>query len=301
MHQLKDYWKTPTGKIIILGGGGLAGMLSLCFVFTICSAIGSLGDSRQVANLESTPITQNTAAPPSTATPLPTEPLQPTELPEPTATPMPTATPKPTFTSLPTPTPDRCSVEVEQVGSSEPGYVGVQGYVVERDPPGDEYASLPSYPWGVPLLEQVGPNLWEEGDETLPHKTPVEVLEQHLKHQWRYQYSGFLVVKSLEDSKEYRIDHHNFTPTDYWNCPPHLAVKYSSFVARVKEDVKPVNKDGKWEDMGEQQEVFCTGIPGIGSDQWVENGVECFMYKQYRLGFGGVIHIFPSASLEIVY
>jgi hypothetical protein len=205
-----------------------------------------------------------------------------------------------TFTSKSTPISDPCTVEVKQEGRNEPEYVGLQGYIIESYP--DYYSdALPSYPWGVSLLEQVGPDLWEKGTQILPHKTPVVVLLQFLTHEGFGRYSGFLVIKSLEDSKEYRVDHHNFTPIDYWNCPVHQAIKYSSFVARVKGDVRPVNRDGQWEEMGEQKEVFCNGTPGIESDRWVENGVECLMYKQYKYGFEGVVHIFPANSLEIVY
>ncbi len=322
MHQLKDFWGTTIGKITILGGGSLLGVVSICFVCTICSAIGSLNGSQEVADIESQstvqselatlptqptatslptdlvqPTTQSELATQSTAPPLPAEPVQPTDTLEPAATSMPTATPEPTFTLEPTP--DTCTVEVKQEGRSEPEYVRVQGYVIESYP-GNYDDALPSYPWGVPILEQVGPDLWEEGEETLSHKTPVVVLEQHLKHEGFGRYSGFLVVKTLDNS-EYRIDHYNFAPTDYWNCSPHQAVRYSSFIARVKEGVKPVNRDGEWVEMGEQKEVFCNGTPGIETDGFVENGVECLMYKEYIKGFGGVKHIFPSDSLEITY
>ena len=209
MNQLKEFWSTTTGKITILGGGGLVGVLSLCFFCTICSMIiGPLNDSRQVANVENQPTVQNGSTSLPTATPLPTEPILPTETPELTATPIPTATPEPTFT------PDPCTVEIEQAGRDEPKYVGIEGYLAESYPSGDYDKALPSYLWDVPLLKQVGPDLWEESGETLPHKTPVIVLEQHLKHEGFGRYSGFLVVKSLEDSKEYRVDHYKFVPTD---------------------------------------------------------------------------------------
>lgn len=218
---------TTKGKITILGGGGLLGVLSLCFLCTLCSIVGSLNDSQQVAKNQPTELSKENTLP--TAMPASAEPTQPTEStatpiptipPEPMETPILTTASEPTFTPEPMFTSDPCTIEVKQEGRSEPEYVGLQGYVIESYP-GDYYDALPSCPWGVPLLEQVGPDLWKEGSETLPHKTSVIVLEQHLKRESFGRYSGFLVVKSLEDSSEYRVDHHNFAPTVYWNCPAH--------------------------------------------------------------------------------
>ena len=269
------------------------------------TALPPLEESLSLSEANTEPEVSATPEPEPTATPLPTNTPISTKTPTPSEDiPTSTFTPEPTVTPLPPmnePVSEPCTIEVPQSGRSEPRYVGMQGFLKAFISSVDYYESLPVTPWQVPILEQVGPELWEESGETLPAKTPVIVLVQHLKHEGFGRYSGFLVVKSLEDSKEYRIDHNNFTPTDYWNCPPHQAIKYSNFIAQAKEATKPVNKDGKWVEMGEQKEVFCVGIPGLETDDFVENGVECLMYKQYVNGFGGVQHIFPSNSLEIIY
>jgi hypothetical protein len=194
----------------------------------------------------------------------------------------------------------RCARQVSQRGRSEPEYVGSQGYLVAGWD-SDYDKALPPYPWAVPLYEQVGPDLWEEGEDTLPAKTPVTVLEQHLTHEGYGRYSGYLIVQSQEDGKEYRVDHYRFAPADYWTCPPYLAVRHSPIIARVVDNIQPISEDGKWEEMGEQKEVLCVDDQGFDSKDLVENGVVCYIYKQYQYGFGGIKHVFPSASLEIIY
>jgi len=191
---------------------------------------------------------------------------------------------------------------VEQVGREEPEYVGVTGYLIADLDPRYYDEKIPPTPWQVPILQQSGPEKWEKTGETLPAKTPVLVLDQFLRHEGYGRYSGVLVVESLEDGQEYIIDVYRFTTTDYWNCPPHIAIEYSPFVARViQDDVKPINRDGEWGEMGSQKEVLCLPRADHEISDAVENGVNCLLYKQYALGFGGVEHTFPSESLEIVY
>ena len=176
------------------------------------------------------------------------------------------------------------------------------GYLKARLDPRYYDEEIPSTPWQVPTLQQSGPNKWEETGKSLPAKTPVLVLNQFLEHKGFGRYDGVLIVQSLEDKQEYIIDVYRFTTTDYWNCPPHIAIKYSPFVARViQEDVKPINRRGELGEMGSQKEVLCIQVADHQIDDTVENGVNCLLYKQYVNGFGGVEHTFPSKSLEIVY
>ena len=241
-------------------------------------------------------------------TPESTSTLEPSKTYESTITVIPESTP--TSTALPknTPTPEPtvvqlCNqVEVKQIGREEPEYVGLTGYLIARLDSRYYDDEIPSTPWPVPILQQSGPSKWKETDEILSAKTPVLVLEQFLVHKGYGRYDGVLVIESQEDRQEYIIDVHRFTTTDYWNCPPHIAAKYSPFIARViQDDVKPVNRQGEWGEIGDQKEVLC--IPRLAHEinDTVENGVNCLLYKQYRYGFGGVEHTFPSESLEIVY
>ena len=226
-----------------------------------------------------------------------------------TVTPTPTRTPRATATPTvaPSSTPadigsvaPQCDVEIVQEGRGEPEYVDVEGYIL-GDRPDDAYDALPSTPWYASLLVQTGPELWEPGDDVIVAGTSVVVLEQYLKHERFGRYSGRLMVQSTVDEQTYIIDPDNFTPADYRHCPPHMAVGYGPFIALVDEDIRPIDQDGAWAEWGESREVYCDGRPGIGEASSVEDGVECFVYKQYRNGFGGVQHFFPSSALEIIY
>lgn len=191
---------------------------------------------------------------------------------------------------------DPCSIEVKQVGRQAPQYEGLKGYLKVKDIPYQQYSkAVPKSPWTVPLLQQAGPNLWEKGNETLPAKTPVLVLTQHLKHKGYGRYDGYLVVQTLENAQKHIIDHKNFVITDYWNCSPYKAAKYGPFIARVSDGARPIYK-GRWQEMGEIRDVYCP--KQYNKDAWT---LECYMYKKYQRGFGGIKHIFSSSVLTIVY
>lgn len=73
MQSITNFWKTTTGKLAIIGGGGIVGLLSICFVCTVCGALTGSNDATQEA------VSRPTRTPtiPS-RTEAPTE-LQPTE------------------------------------------------------------------------------------------------------------------------------------------------------------------------------------------------------------------------------
>jgi hypothetical protein len=290
-----------------------------CIVLSCCGLMLAMPSPKEttstVANTQAaTSPSRVIDIPTLTSTPEPTYTLESTPTPEPSKTPKPTIIlePEPTptsdtlSTSTPTPEPTTvqlCNqVEVKQVGREEPEYVGLTGYLTAKLDSRYYDNEIPSTPWQVPTLQQSGPNKWEETGENLPAKTPVIVLDQFLGHKGYGRYDGVLVVESLEDRQEYIIDVYRFTTTDYWNCPPHIAAKYSPFIARiVRDDVKPVNRSGEWGEIGSQKEVLCLPRLDYEINDTVENGVNCLLYKQYVNGFGGVEHTFPSESLEIVY
>ena len=192
---------------------------------------------------------------------------------------------------------DRCSFEIPQEGRSEPKYVNLKGYL-HSSPDTREMDRLPSYPWNIKLMKQTGIDLWEKGDETLPNRTHIEVKEQYLRHEGHGRYDGLLKVKNLENGQEYFVDHHDFVPVKYWKCDPHIAVRHADFIAEVKQGTKPIDDNGKWEEMGNENRVFCNNF---SPERIINNGVECYMYKEFRNGYGGVKFIFPSDSLTILY
>jgi endonuclease YncB( thermonuclease family) len=145
MQQLTDFWKTTSGKLTILGGGGIVALLSFCFICTVCSALfGGDNDSRLAARETQPPIVSVATQAPipeptattlsSTPTPLP--PPAESERPTPTATQVvpdtPTLTPVlPTDTPAPEPTP------TETAQAAAPAEVELQEafviYVVDGD------------------------------------------------------------------------------------------------------------------------------------------------------------------------
>lgn len=113
MQIIIDLWKTTIGKLAIIGGGGITGLLSLCVVCVVCGALVKSDDK----TVQTTPLPSETPAAVSSPTeaiarlqpvkvspePLPAE--TPT-LPAPTAIPIPTK-----VVDIPTETPNVVPVE----------------------------------------------------------------------------------------------------------------------------------------------------------------------------------------------
>ena len=101
MQSIVDFWKTSIGKVAILGGGGVLGLLSLCFACTICGTLfGDRGEG-QVVEVTRKMVSFSTEEPTSE----PTVTLEPSPTPEPSATSVSIADmPEPTATSTPEPT-----------------------------------------------------------------------------------------------------------------------------------------------------------------------------------------------------
>ena len=143
MQSITDFWKTATGKIAILGGGGVVGLLSLCFTCAVCGTI--FGDSSDKP-IESTRniVSFSTEEP----TPLPT--LEPSPTPQqPTATPMSIAdAPE----QIPTPEPTN-----EPAEKRAPIVTAGENDVNMRSGPGTEYDVVSTLEAGQ-SLEIVGRN-----------------------------------------------------------------------------------------------------------------------------------------------
>ncbi len=87
MQTITDFWKTTTGKLIIIGGSGFIGIIFLCFVCMIC---GALGNNKN--NIEQLPPKSTTV---KKVVSIATETHTPANTPIPTNTPVPTKTPIP--------------------------------------------------------------------------------------------------------------------------------------------------------------------------------------------------------------
>ena len=134
MQAISDLWKTTIGKLAIIGGGGMVGLISLCFVCTICNALVGSNDTAQDVASKPTEVAVKTlpaeiVEPESTATP--TEPL-------PTNTP--TSLP-PTETPVPTPT-EAPPTEIPPTEVLEPVILAGDSNINLRSGPGTDYETV---------------------------------------------------------------------------------------------------------------------------------------------------------------
>lgn len=150
MQNIVDFWKTAIGKVAILGGGGVLGLLSLCFACTICGTLfGDSDSSRQISEATRNIVSFSTEEP----TPEPTTTLEPSPTPEPTATPMPIAdAPEPTPTSTPMPEPTNVPEE-----NQPPIVTAGDSNINVRSGPGTDYDVVGTLSAGQ-SLEIVGRN-----------------------------------------------------------------------------------------------------------------------------------------------
>lgn len=69
--------------------------------------------------------------------------------------------------------------------------------------------------WVIPTFVP-DKQFYEKTDVTIPHKTPVTVLEQDVKHTGYGVYSGYLLVENTDDGSQYWIETINFEEEPYW-------------------------------------------------------------------------------------
>ncbi|MCB1155950.1 MAG: hypothetical protein H7A25_15755 [Leptospiraceae bacterium] len=144
-------------------------------------------------------------------------------------------------------------------------------------------------------MVQAGPNIWKETPISIPNKTEVTVIEQQLEHQRYGNYSGILKVRLSGSNKEYYISKNNFVPGDYWNCDPLTAISYKPFFGKLKsKEPKPVNRDGEWEEIELSNEFFCFS-------KTYKDLLECYIYKNYKYGYGGIVHYIDPSNVLITY
>jgi|JI10StandDraft_1071094.scaffolds.fasta_scaffold30802_7 hypothetical protein len=183
--------------------------------------------------------------------------------------------------------------KIEQSGRDEPIYLNRKGYLVEFNTQ-NLYDRKPTKEQRVVVLKQIGPNKWGESGETLPNKTEAHVIEQNLWHKGYGIYDGILKVR-LTNGKELYVDIKKFVPGDYWNCEPLVAIEFKPFFAKLKNlEPKPINKDKEWIDLDLSSEFVCT-------TRTYEKLLECYIYKNYKYGYGGIIHYFEPSNVYITY
>jgi uncharacterized protein YraI len=147
MQSIIDFWKTSIGKVVILGGGGVLGLLSLCFACTICGTLFGDSGEDQVAEVTRKIVSFSTEEPTSE----PTATLESSPTSKPIATPVPIAdAPEPTPTPMPEPTdtPEVNQPPVVTAGESD---------INMRNGPGTDYDIVGTLSAGK-SLEIVGRN-----------------------------------------------------------------------------------------------------------------------------------------------
>ena len=184
------------------------------------------------------------------------------------------------------------------ISRNEPEYEGLVGYVAinswEID---NEYDEFPAMPWSVKTVEQTGPDVGDltETDTEIPHKTKVKVLEQHLNHEGYGRYAGWLLVETVEEQvQKYKINVNNFLTYAYWNRGTSEAAKMAPCIATYNgKGEKPYKKD-EYVDVEVGTQVYVSGIEYGGE-------VTAYVYREWKLGYGGVKVTFDPDSLDIVY
>lgn len=210
---------------------------------------------------------------------------------------------------------DPCSATVPtkqgELDGKWPQYVGLKGYVVGKVPSAYD-KTPPKPPWSAPEIVQAGPDKWgPDPKASLPHKTPVRVLEQNIVHPRKFIYSGTIVVETLtEPSRRARIDIDSFTPIAFWECgPTALGAHYTraaiGHVAAVS--AKAVDARGQWVQVKRGTPLLCGSAVHIenhkpGTLQPIDSDeLFCSTYQTWTYGFGGVPLLYKFGDIAIDY
>ena len=191
-------------------------------------------------------------------------------------------------------------------GRSEPNYVGVIGYAVvgyEEESvlrKTDDFQNL-EY-WKVPTYEQ-DKQFWIATDTKLPHKTEVVVKEQMLQHEGWGNYSGYLLVETTESGERFYIDVENFVTRPYWESGISSAVGTGVVVAEYKQvsDYYPVNSRGEKVEIPDGTIVLATGYDNSVKNTGAGSAISADVWKEWRLGYGGVPVYFNHSDLTVIY
>lgn len=193
------------------------------------------------------------------------------------------------------------------VGRSEPQYVGQKGFLgfygyFTSDGEGDRCYSTP---WYIPTYQK-DKQFWVEA-EPVEHKTEVEVLFQELTHEGYGAYSGMLLVKRIDDGKEFYVDVMNFITKPYWSFSNlREATRVGYFIAEFKQksDYYPVGTDNSKKELEDGTLVLVTGLTDLygrkGPDRDT-HPIEGMVWKKWKYGYGGVNVFFSEEDLTLIY
>lgn len=182
----------------------------------------------------------------------------------------------------------------------EPQYVGITGYVVigsEQENALKKADGFMETPWTISL----------SNGELLEHKTEVVVKSQELKHEGWGSYSGLLTAERIDTKEEIVINVNNFITKPYWTYEDlSEAAKIGYYIAEYHQAGTnyPVTRDNEIVDLEEGLRVLIVGPTGLyggnGPDSNV-NSIEGIVFKEWKMGYGGISIFFDPQDLTIIY
>lgn len=156
------------------------------------------------------------------------------------------------------------SLKGRGMGYTSPEYVGVIGYVVTGlyDVSFEKDGCCTDGDWQVPIYEK-DKQFWKVAGE-VSHKTEVVVLEQELSMSIR-AYSGYLLVKQLDNGAEYYIELGNYMTKPYWEQDVISAVSDGYVLAEFNQvsDYYPVFMNGGAYPMEDGTVLLLVGKSGL--------------------------------------
>lgn len=182
----------------------------------------------------------------------------------------------------------------------EPDYVGIVGYAVigsEQEYILEQTDEFTKIPWTILL----------SNGETLEHKTEVLVKSQELNHEGWGNYSGFLTVERTDTKEEIILNVKNFITKPYWTYENlNEAAQVGYYMAEYHQigPNYPVTRDNEKVDLEDGYKILVVGLTGMyGGDAPDRNvnSVEGIVFKEWRLGYGGVSVFFDPQDLTIIY
>lgn len=129
------------------------------------------------------------------------------------------------------------------VKGTEPDYRGILGYAaLQSDWEVSRFNTFIRTPWTLPVYEdEYGSRVIGE----IQHKTPVLVVDQHIREGRGYKYSGRLQVIRLDTREPAWIDVTQFVTVPYWTLDLTDAAKYGFSIAVYRSRSRYEPMDGK--------------------------------------------------------
>lgn len=190
-------------------------------------------------------------------------------------------------------------------GRSEPQYENLQGYVAIYDSEISKTDACFITPWITSTYEKDKQFYVESG--TIEHKTPVTVISQELQHEGYGNYSGHLLVETVEGGDLFIVNVKDFITVPYWDSENIAdAVSIGCCIAEFNQasDYYPVNRNNNKVELADGTLVLAVGktghYGGNGPDA-NSNSVEAIVFKEWESGYGGVPVFFNPQDLIIVY